>query len=216
MRLKINDAVALVAPFSLFYPETWMIIRMVSSNCYIGPPYVYIVLICVIFFVTAEYLVLSFICALWKIGHLLPNTASALGNEIKKTIIQMKSGMLVVLLSKHHTAQNIHLFTYKCVMCVCVCVCVCVCACVRVCVCVCVFMLAHPSFVRLHGPLPAPSLQFHPSALPDVSYSPEGWCWCVRQRTEEGRRWHTLSQGEAQTAASISSLLTSTSNIWFQ
>lgn len=58
----------------------------------------------------------------------------------------------------------------------------CVCAFVRVRVCMSVFTPSQSSIVLLHGPVTAPSLRFHPCALPDVSYCPEGWSGCGRQR----------------------------------
>ena len=97
----------------------------------------------------------------------------------------------------------------------------CVYACEDVCVyvCVCMSTPAHSSIVLLHGPVTAPSLQFHPSALPDVSYCPEGWCWCGRQGGgggEQGRAGdytHYLSESSSDRTAAILYLLSADFNI---
>lgn len=93
---------------------------------------------------------------------------------------------------------------------------------VFVCVCVSLFvtMAAHTSIVLLHGPVSAPSLQFHPPACsPRHLILPGGtvMMW-EAEETLWGDYTHYLSESGSNRAAtaSISSLLTSTSYICSQ
>lgn len=123
------------------------------------------------------------------------------------TTAKMNTFLLVTLVFKHSQIKLLSIFTCNLKNCECECACRCV---------FCVPTPAHSSIVLLHGPVSAPSLQFHP-LLSQTSHIARRDGDDVRGRG--GGRGvdytHHLSESSSNrmATASISSLLASTSNI---